>query len=206
MIFTDVDDATAGQSWYHYAWDHCVETHFTVYNVGAFENDYNRGAAQNDLFIFNHFITDQTFGIGSQGDAATVNEFNFLMPRIQQHFNEKGKFPNFITLDFYDLGMGKEVVDSLNSGSFVLGIEELIQEEIQVYPNPCEDIVTIKNLNTKKSCEILIHNLIGEKQFAFNSDYQPEFTIDLSRIESGIYIIQVKNYLGSISNQRLIVN
>ncbi|NRA12569.1 MAG: hypothetical protein HRT57_11500 [Crocinitomicaceae bacterium] len=104
VILTDDDDVSAGQEWYHYAWDHCVETHYTVNNVNDFYNDFNRGDSINDLFIFNHFVTDPILGIGMTRAAVVVNEYSFLIPGIQQHFSEKLKFPNFITLDFYDLG------------------------------------------------------------------------------------------------------
>lgn len=206
VILTDQDDASTGQEWYHYAWDHCVETHFTVNDINDFNNGYNRGDSINDLFIFNHFVTDPLIGIGMSSESAVVNEYIFLMPRIQQHFNEKGKFPNFITLDFYDLGDGKTVVDSLNSPSFVVGIEELDFEKIQIKPNPSSGFVTINNLDKNQNCTVLLFNALGEKQLELNSLYSPELTIDLSHLKSGIYLVQVRNDLGSVSNQRLIVN
>ena len=107
VILTDTEDASSNQQWYHHVWDHAVETHYSVNLIGAFTNDYNRGDAVNDLFIFNHFITDATLGVGVESDALIVNAYDFLMPRIEQHYAEKAKFPNFITLDFYDLGEGK---------------------------------------------------------------------------------------------------
>ncbi len=125
VVFTDMNDAGVGQEWYHYAWDHCVETHYSVNSIGSFTNDYNRGNATNDLFIFNHFVTNSLTGTGLPNQAASVNNYDFMMPRIQGHFNEYGKFPNFITLDFYDVGDGKVVVDSLNSIYFTLSTKDL---------------------------------------------------------------------------------
>lgn len=125
VVFTDVNDAGVGQDWYHYAWDYCVETHFSVSNINNFTNDYNRGNANNDLFIFNHFLTSAITGTGLPNQAAAVNDFNFLMSRINGHYIEYSKFPNFITLDFYDIGDGMEVIDSLNSGTYALSLEEV---------------------------------------------------------------------------------
>jgi hypothetical protein len=130
VVLTDVDDAGVGQEWYHYAWDHCVETHYSVNNINDFTNDYNRGSATNDLFIFNHFLTSATTGTGLPNEASAVNDYNFLMSRIEGHYSEYSKFPNFITLDFYEIGEGMEVVDSLNSDSHTLSLIGLNDEII----------------------------------------------------------------------------
>lgn len=145
VVFSEKDDASATQTWYHYVWDFAVETEFSVHSPADFINDYNRGDAMNDLFIFNHFISDATTGTGSESDAMIVNEETFLKNRINNHYAEMQKFPNFITLDFYDLGQGKAVVDWLNN-SF-LGLEEKIVSSIQIHQNEVSNPVTIENPN-----------------------------------------------------------
>ena len=53
VIFTDVDDASSSQNWYHYVWDYAAETHYSVGTINDFTCDFNRGDPLNDLFIFN---------------------------------------------------------------------------------------------------------------------------------------------------------
>jgi hypothetical protein len=205
VIFTDEDDASTGQEWYHYAWDYCVETNYTVDNINDFNNDFNRGDSINDLFIFNHFVTDPTLGIGVINTAAVVNEYAFLMPRIQQHYSEKLKFPNFVTIDFHDLGEGKTIVDSLNSSTFV-GINEFEIQNIKLYPNPCNNYTMIINLDKATNYSITIYNSIGVIESTVKAEFQAELQLNLSKLSSGFYLVQINDNSGQTSIQRLIVN
>jgi hypothetical protein len=144
VVITDKNDAGPEQDWYHYAWEHCVETHFSVNSINDFTNDFNRGDAANDLFIFNHFVTNSVTGTGLPAEAPAVNNYDFLMGRIQQHFSQYAKFPNFITLDFYDVGDGMEIVDSLNSSGYTLSAFELAQSNVlKLYPNPTSEVISV---------------------------------------------------------------
>ena len=114
VIFTDVDDASNSQSWYHYIWDYAVETHYSVNTINDFTCDFNRGDAENDLFILNHFVTDATLGYGLYNESNNVNANPFFITRALDCQNEKNKLPNFVTIDFYELGDGLDVVNQLN--------------------------------------------------------------------------------------------
>ena len=114
VIFTDVDDASSSQNWYHYVWDYGVETHYSVGSINDFTCDFNRGDPLNDLFIFNHFVTDATLGYGLYNESNDVNANPFFITRAQNCQNQTNKFPNFVTVDYYELGDGLDVVDQLN--------------------------------------------------------------------------------------------
>ena len=43
VIFTDVNDASSSQLWYHYVWDYAVETHYSVSTINNFTCNFNRG-------------------------------------------------------------------------------------------------------------------------------------------------------------------
>tara|TARA_B100000902_G_C27301409_1_gene913035 strand:+ start:1242 stop:2228 length:987 start_codon:yes stop_codon:yes gene_type:complete len=115
IIFSDVDDASFNQSWYHYIWDYAVETHFSVANINDFNCDYNRGDSLNDLFIFNHFLTDAMFGYGLYSESAIVNTDSFFLNRVLNCQSQKSKFPNFLTVDFFELGDCMSVTEQINS-------------------------------------------------------------------------------------------
>ena len=114
VIFSDVDDASSSQNWYHYVWDYAVETHYSVGTIYDFTCDFNRGDPLNDLFIFNHFVTDANLGYGLYNESNDVNANPFFITRAQNCQNQTNKFPNFVTVDYYELGDGLAVVEELN--------------------------------------------------------------------------------------------
>ncbi len=206
VIFTDVDDASPSQSWYHYVWDYAVETHYSVNSSNSFTNDYNRGTPTNDLFIFNHFVTNAAIGTGNPSEAAIVNEYNFLMDRIQGHFNEYAKFPNFITLDFHDLGQGKRVVDSLNSSGFVLNIQEAFFSEISISPNPSDGIITVKGLPSSDSILFEVFTLNGKLKRSFHTKGEALVQIDLKGLHKNQYILRITDSSNTGYSHRIQLN
>ena len=114
VVFTDVDDASSSQNWYHYVWDYAAETHYSVGTINDFTCDFNRGDPLNDLFIFNHFVTDATLGYGLYSESNDVNANPFLITRALDCQTQTNKFPNFVTVDYYELGDGLAVVEELN--------------------------------------------------------------------------------------------
>lgn len=109
VVFTD--SYGGNPAWLMPVWDHAVETHYANEQPEDMTCNYNRGNAQNPLFIFNHFLT---YPLGARRLAAQVNFNPFLIDRAEQCWQETGKRPNFVTLDFYDLGDLMETVDALN--------------------------------------------------------------------------------------------
>ena len=133
VIFSELDDANNSQSWYHYIWDHAVETHYSVNNINDFDCNYNRGDSLNDLFILNHFVTDAALGYGLYNESIDVNSNPFFINRALMCQSEKNKFPNFITVDFYELGDGLDVVNELNNitnTSSINIVDNLFRKEI----------------------------------------------------------------------------
>ncbi len=185
VVFTDEDDAGTGQDWYHYMWDHMTETHYSVNSPQDFTDEYNRGDSLNDLFIFNHFVTDATLGIASESDAATVNAYNFLMNRIASHYDVHQKFPNFITLDFYELGDGLAVVQDLNAG--YLSNSSYETESWSYYPNPVIDVLTIKGIDLSDDFSVSIYNVTGQLVLKSRTNL-----IDCTSLDTGLYLVRFR--------------
>ena len=110
VVFTD--DGAAALPWHHYVWDFAWETHFSAATFEDFSCDINRGSMANSLFIFNHFLTSPLGGSATL--ARQVNLTSVLQPRAEQCQAESGRLPNFVTLDFVDVGGLFETVESLN--------------------------------------------------------------------------------------------
>ena len=143
VIFSDVDDASSSQDWYHYVWEYAVETHYSVGNINDFTCDFNRGDPLNDLFIFNHFVTDATLGYGLYNESNDVNANPFFINRALNCQTQTNKFPNFVTVDYHELGDGLAVVDQLNGVTSTSSIN--ISEQ-----NPERKLLTVKDMLGRK--------------------------------------------------------
>jgi hypothetical protein len=110
LVFTD-DGGPGRPPWYHYVWDHAWETHYSFARPEDMSCTINRGNAANPLFILNHFLT-QIFG--NPALAEQVNHDPFFVDRAEQCRDLSGRLPNFVTVDFYDIGNLFSVVDRLN--------------------------------------------------------------------------------------------
>ncbi len=109
IVFTD--QSSAARPWHHYVWQHAWETHYSFQNPSQFSCNRNRGSLSNPLFILNHFLTNF---IGSPALANQVNHNPLFIDRALQCESESGRLPNFVTVDFHDIGDLFDVVDTLN--------------------------------------------------------------------------------------------
>jgi hypothetical protein len=109
VVFTD--DSGAALPWHHYVWDFAWETHFSFEDPEDFSCARNRGSMQNSLFILNHFLTRF---VGSPQLADMVNHNPLFSDRAEQCLAESGRLPNFVTVDYYDIGDVFAVARSLN--------------------------------------------------------------------------------------------
>jgi len=144
VIFSDVDDASSSQSWYHYVWDYGAETHYSVATINDFTCDFNRGDPLNDLFILNHFVTDATLGYGLYNESNDVNANPFFITRALDCQTQTNKFPNFVTVDYYELGDGLAVVDQLNGLTSTASIN-ISEQKLE------RKLLTIKDMLARKT-------------------------------------------------------
>jgi hypothetical protein len=199
VIFSDENDAGNDQGWYHYVWEHAVETHFSVSNTDDFNCDFNRGDPENDLFIFNHFVTP-SFGVPQLSTAETVNSNPFIINRAIECWNEHDKFPNFIAVDFYHLGNCLDAVNTLNSMND-LTTQKLFSEDFyNIYPNPANNLLYI---TINKPCNIQLLDINARQIFRFK-DLCKNTVIDINNLSSGMYFIKVQTKNGVLT-QKLII-
>jgi hypothetical protein len=105
--------------WYLNAWDYTEETPYLFSEVADFEDDTyscqpNRGEVDKPFFLLNHWVTRIS---PSRVDAAIINDYEYLMDRVQQCADERGQLPNFLGVNFYLNGDVFDVVDELNGVS-----------------------------------------------------------------------------------------
>ncbi len=184
VIFTDVDDASPMQNWYHYVWNYAVETHYSVHDTAEMVCDYNRGNAWNDLFIFNHFITNASFGTGLPLEAETANSNPFFINRVLECQAVHDKFPNFITVDFYEKGDALQVVDVLNG--VITSTLSVHEETVYCFPNPASNLLTISGIDDIFRYEL--HDISGKLWQSGSSNG----TIQLNELPDNIYFLNVQ--------------
>jgi hypothetical protein len=86
------------------------ETPYAFQSAGEFSCAPNRGPAQASLFLLNHWID-----AGDKRAAAqVVNQYAVLDARAKQCATERGHMPNFLAVNFAEVGDLLRVVDDLN--------------------------------------------------------------------------------------------
>jgi hypothetical protein len=190
VVLTDSDDASPTQGWYHYVWEFAVETGFSNNAPSDFSCDFNRGDSINDLFILNHFVTDATVGIGIAAQSEIVNAFDYFYPRAVSCWNEKQKFPNFPTVDFYELGETKRVLDSLNLNPIHLDIESVDSPPFTVETKG-NGVYKILFDAPNSIAQIEVYSAIGRLVDYFSVERTNAFTVDLGSEPKGIYMVKV---------------
>lgn len=95
------DRADPSRPWDLPVWRFAQETPFSAERPTDLDCRMNRGASDNGLFILNHFLTAP---IAFESLAEMVNHNPFLVDRARRCWRERGRVPNFVTVDFYEIG------------------------------------------------------------------------------------------------------
>jgi hypothetical protein len=98
-------------AWYQYAYDLSWDTPYSFVTEADFSCALNRGSRDNDLFQINHWLSNP-LSVPANGEL--VNQFDVLWARVDGCRKETGRLPNFIAVDYVDIGDLFRVVDRLN--------------------------------------------------------------------------------------------
>lgn len=100
-----------------HAWRHTFDTPYTFTNVSDFNCNVNRGGnGLRTFYLVNHWLSSAV-GLPDRLRANQSNNFETLMQRVSTCSSEHGSFPNFIGVDFYNIGDVFKVVNTLNGVS-----------------------------------------------------------------------------------------
>ncbi len=98
--------------WLMNIWEHAWETPFSFSVPEDLSCDPNRGDPTNPLFLLNHFLTAP---LGGNAELAEMINYNPLfIDRARECERAGAALPNFVAVDFYDIGDLFAVVDALN--------------------------------------------------------------------------------------------
>ncbi len=111
LVFQEKLPEEAEYPWLMRIWDHAWETPFSAATPEDLSCDVGRGNPENPLFLLNHFLT----GLGGDPALAEMVNYNpFFIDRARECEDMDSALPNFVAVDFYDIGDLFEVVDALN--------------------------------------------------------------------------------------------
>lgn len=97
--------------WMLYGPQWSQDTEYTNPTVSSFSCTLKRGEPDNPIFLMNHWLS----GFGSlQADAKKVNARSVLLPLAQRCESERGQIPNYVAVNYYNLGDLRSVVQTLN--------------------------------------------------------------------------------------------
>ncbi len=104
-------DAAGLEDWYQPAWEFVQDTPYDVEMIEDFDCSLNRGPEDADFLLLNHWLAVRP---ATPALALEVNQYEFLMPRVEACAVERGRLPTVIAVDFYDAGDLFDVVADLN--------------------------------------------------------------------------------------------
>lgn len=77
-----------------------------------------------------------------------------------------------------------------------------------IYPNPSNGELNINYtvVNERDVLNISIHNMLGREVFLTGViDHQGSIKIDINRLASGVYIVNLKNNTGVLETKKLVI-
>jgi hypothetical protein len=112
VVFMDDGTGTDPHPKIHDMYNFIYDTDYDHQTSSTFDCEKFRGNhSGGTLFTLNHFITDIT---PQQGDAATINDVSFLLPRARSCWTYNDHIPNFVMIDFFNTSEPIRSIDSLN--------------------------------------------------------------------------------------------
>lgn len=145
----------------------------------------------NDAGVIQHnYFQDQgaTINFHNENDNPKWPQITVVKQRTDGNLFIGGGFSEF---------MGEERYSVVKLKQGFVGVEEAEQKaDVKIYPNPAHDFLRIvsKNANLKSGA---IFNTIGQKLASFSIN-NSENQIDISRLNSGIYFVQIEMLTGDM--------
>ncbi len=141
------------------------------------------------------FDSDPTFG------KATVLKLDDTAADVSYTFSvayeaDSYSFDNVLYVRAKDSNGNWSLTTALDEIDENLGIATLVQNTFTLYPNPVNDLLHIDSQENVKILGYSMYDLNGKKVFIFDANKD---TYDLSELDSGMYILQIKTNKGAAS-------
>lgn len=85
------------------------------------------------------------------------------------------------------------------------GIEELPENDIEIFPNPTSNYITVKSKTNNLLSNIKLFDVVGQELLNFSNINSSDLTVDLSNFTKGNYILSITNSKNEIVTKKISV-
>ncbi len=139
------------------------------------------------------YIADSAYSFMTLGNMFDVNHMNVL------HLDSVATLAAFYYIDNVSIS-----TDSLIGWQITEVPEAFHPSLINIYPNPANELLTIKNLNYS-ICEVRIYDISGKLVFRKNVKEQDDASINTLNIQDGMYFIDFVNKNEMVIEKRKVI-
>jgi hypothetical protein len=179
----------------------CSDSVTLPVNVNAKANAAFTAQTSGRTVKFSQTTTDPSntynWRFGDGGSAQTIN------PSHEYYNIDKGTFQACLGI-INSAGCLSEKCETVTIN--LVSVEDISANGLNVYPNPSAGKLTVRISNFSNSTTLEVFNLLGERMNANMAEVGTGvFSIDLSHVANGIYMVQVKDG-NMVSTQRVTIS
>lgn len=159
--------------------------------------NFSWSGANDDKTLENSLQYELT--VGSESGKADIAKY---IVTTKSWYLDKTNLPSKIFWSVKAVDASKKYSDKSQEKEFsVLAVWDSKNEAVSIYPNPVKDVLNIKTANKIKTHKV--YNLSGQ---VLNAKLISDKTIDFSRLEKGIYVVEIQLENGKKISQKIIKN
>ena len=138
----------------------------------------------------------------SVGSEAGKSDIAKYIVSNKSWYLDKTNLPSKIFWSVKSIDASKKYSDQSQEREFaVLGVADVKNTTVSIYPNPVKDVLNVKSTSKIKSHKV--YNLSGQ---IVNARLISDSMIDFSRLEKGIYVVEIQLENGKKTTQKIIKN
>lgn len=137
--------------------------------------------------------------VGSEAGKADIAKY---IVTTKSWYLDKTNLPSKIFWSVKSVDAAKKFSDKSQEKELaVLDVADVKNTTVSFYPNPVKDVLNVKSTSKIKTHKV--YNLAGQN---VNAKLTSDSTIDFSRLEKGVYIVEIQLENGKKTTQKVIKN
>ncbi|KFC22002.1 T9SS type A sorting domain-containing protein [Epilithonimonas lactis] len=159
--------------------------------------NFSWSGASDDKTLENSLQYELT--VGSEAGKSDIAKY---IVTTKSWYLDKANLPSKIFWSVKAIDASKKYSDKSQEKEFsVLEVSDSKNEAVSIYPNPVKDVLNVKTASKIKTHKV--YNLSGQ---VVSSKLISDKTIDFSRLEKGIYVLEIQLENGKKLTQKIIKN
>jgi hypothetical protein len=148
-----------------------------------------------DVILLNHLQGSVDLG----GSWSDVNgQFDVTNGVFETYGQQYGTYSFYYIVAGNGACPADTAIININLNDNCLGVDESATSTLEMFPNPVNDVLTIANLSIEGNATVNIYDAQGKVVLSQDvSNHSGNYTIDMSRFESGMYVVELNSELSS---------